>query len=186
RLVGEGGMALVYEIRRADGADEGPLALKVLKIPHRSIQRRLITEGKAQGRLTHPNVVSVKAIVEVEGSPGLVMELVEGIDLDVLLNRGRLEVEAVDQLAVPIIEGVAAAHEAGLIHRDLKPANVLLAGAPGAWVPKIADFGIARIVDSGDDGARATRTGMAMGTPSFMAPEQIRNAKDTDARADVY
>lgn len=182
-MLGEGGMALVYEVRSDDGE---ALALKILKIPRASIQARLLREGRAQAKLAHPNVVGVREIIDVHGAPGLIMELVQGGDLDDFLQSGPPSLYVADRLAREILEGVAAAHQAGLIHRDLKPANVLLQKHPGGLHPKITDFGLARILGDSAADARVTRTGMAMGTPAYMPPEQIRDAKNVDQRADVY
>ena len=184
-LLGQGGMASVYRVRHVQ---LGSLhALKVLTIPAQPIRDRLLQEGRVQAALRHLNTVTVTDVVEVDGAPGLVMEFIGGPSLDVLLNRHRLSLEQADALAVGIIGGVAAAHRHGLIHRDLKPANVLLAVTDAGLVPKVADFGLAKLLsDDGGDAGLRTRSGVAMGTPQYMAPEQIRDAKGVDRRADVF
>jgi len=183
-VLGEGGMAVVY---RARHTQLGSLhAMKVLKLPTAAIQDRLLQEGRVQAQLRHPNIVSVTDVVDVQGSPGLVMEFVPGSPLDHFLKGRELNIEQADDLARGIIEGVAVAHQMGLIHRDLKPGNIMLDAGPGGLVPKITDFGLAKLLDSGGGGHLETRSGMSMGTPAYMAPEQIESAKDVDARADVF
>ncbi|MEZ4318606.1 MAG: protein kinase [Myxococcota bacterium] len=183
-VLGEGGMAVVY---RARHNQLGSLhALKVLKLPTAAIQDRLLQEGRAQARLRHPNIVSVTDVVDVQGSPGLVMEFIGGVALDDFLRLRRLTLEQADDLARGIIEGVAVAHQAGLIHRDLKPGNILLDASAQRLVPKITDFGLAKLLDGGGGGQTETRSGMSMGTPAYMAPEQIESARDVDKRADVF
>jgi serine/threonine-protein kinase len=180
-VLGEGGMAVVY---RARHLKLGTLhALKVLKLPHQAIQERLVTEGQVQARLKHPNIVAVSDIVEVDGAPGLVMEYIDGSSLDELLIDRRLSIEAADALSRGIIAGVAEAHRQGLIHRDLKPANIMLAVQGRELIPKIMDFGLAKLLATDDSG---TRSGITMGTPAYMPPEQIRDAKTVDIRADVF
>jgi tRNA A-37 threonylcarbamoyl transferase component Bud32 len=183
--LGEGGLAVVYKVRHERLGTHH--AMKVLKVATKSIQERLLLEGRVQARLHHPNVVSVTDIVDVADSPGLVMEFVEGASLDDLIVQERLDFAQIDELARGILRGVGAAHAAGLVHRDLKPANILLEIRDRRFVPKITDFGLAKML-AGDEagGGSQTRTGMAMGTPAYMAPEQIESAKDVDARADVY
>ncbi|MCA9566384.1 MAG: serine/threonine protein kinase [Myxococcales bacterium] len=181
--LGEGGLAVVYKVRHAR---LGTLhAMKVLKIPHVSIQERLLQEGQVQARIQHPNIVSVTDVIDVDGAPGLIMEYIEGSNLDQLLADQRLSLEQVDHLAVGILEGVRAAHDLGLIHRDLKPANILLSVKDRQITPKITDFGLAKLM-TGEGGGGSTRSGMTMGTPSYMPPEQIRSARDVDERADVF
>ncbi|MCB9675686.1 MAG: protein kinase [Alphaproteobacteria bacterium] len=183
-VLGEGGMAVVY---RARHNQLGSLhALKVLKLPTAAIQDRLLQEGRAQAQLRHPNIVSVTDVVDVSGSPGLVMEFIAGVALDDFLRSRRLTIEQADDLARGIIEGVAVAHQAGTIHRDLKPGNILLDPSAKRLVPKITDFGLAKLLDAEGRGQTETRSGMAMGTPAYMAPEQIESAKDVDKRADVF
>src|SRR5690606_39000326 len=116
----------------------------------------------------------------------LVMDLVDGPSLDDLMYQRRLSVAEVDELARGILAGVAEAHRHGFVHRDLKPANVLLKPIPGGFTPKVADFGIVKALEVSGDGMHATRVGVAMGTPRYMAPEQVRDAKSVDQRADVF
>lgn len=183
--LGEGGMARVYRVRHQD---LGTLhALKVLKMGAPSIQQRLRQEGRVQATFRHPNLVSVTDVVEVEGVPGIIMEFIEGPTLEALLGRLRPSPEEALALATGIINGVDYAHRLGLIHRDLKTANVLIAFTEAGPVPKITDFGLARLVTGeAGGGVRLTRSGQAMGTPSYMAPEQIRDAKSVDKRADIF
>jgi serine/threonine-protein kinase len=114
------------------------------------------------------------------------MEYVDGTDLDQFLVDQSLSLDQAAHLAKGILKGVNAAHQLGLIHRDLKPANSLLAVVDRKMIPKITDFGLAKLLGDGGSGSGRTRSGMAMGTPSYMPPEQIRSAKDVDARADVF
>jgi serine/threonine protein kinase len=180
-LLGTGGMASVYRAHHRElGTDH---ALKVLTVSMPSLLHRLRLEGRVQASLRHPNVVAVTDLVALDGTVGLVMEFVRGPTLDALLQARQLELAEVDTLAAGLFDAVEAAHTAGIVHRDLKPANVLLAVGPSALVPKVADFGLVKVLE-GDDGA--TRSGMSMGTPSYMAPEQIEDAKRVDTRADVW
>jgi serine/threonine-protein kinase len=184
-LVGRGGMGTVYQVRHNQLGSMH--ALKVLHWVSRTVRNRLMREGQAQSRLRHPNVVNVTDVVDVDGTPGLIMEHVDGPSLSELLReRGRLPLDEVDRLAQGIIRGVDAAHRAGLVHRDLKPANVLLAPGDEGNVPKVADFGLARLAETGAGDPRLTRSDTPMGTPSYMAPEQIRDASTADARSDIF
>ena len=183
-LLGQGGMAIVYRVRHQQ---LGTLhALKVLMLPAKSIRERLLQEGRVQARLRHANIVSVTDVVDVDGAPGLVMEYIPGPSLDDLLRQHDLSVEQADLIGRGVLEGVAAAHEVGLVHRDLKPGNVLLEVKKDRLIPKITDFGLAKILTDDEAGGSKTRSGLAMGTPCYMAPEQIRNAKGVDERADVF
>lgn len=182
-LLGEGGMAVVYRVRhRTLGSLH---ALKVLTVTNPKLRDRLVREGRVQATLQHPNVVGVTDIIDVRGSPGLIMQFVDGPSLEAWLEQGLPELSEAERIFLGILDAVEAAHALGVVHRDLKPANVLLARTSAGLVPRVADFGIARALSEGEF-MRATRTGAAMGTPSFMAPEQIRDARNVDHRADIF
>ncbi len=184
-LLGRGGMAVVYRVRHRQ---LGSLhALKVLTMPSAGIRARLLQEGRAQARLNHPNVVTVTDVVEVRGAPGLVMECIEGPSLRDLLLSGPLSTGQALDLGTDIIRGVAAAHRLGLVHRDIKPGNILLAVRPDGLVAKVGDFGLAKLLGGeGVDSAARTRSGVMLGTPAYMAPEQIEDSRSVDARCDVF
>ena len=181
--LGEGGMAVVYRARHNQLGTEH--ALKVLTIRSEAIRERLLQEGRVQAGLRHPNIVCVTDVVMMGENPGLVMEYIAGPSLEEFLAKGRLTLPQVDALAQGILQGVATAHRKELIHRDLKPANILLEVTGGRITPKVADFGLAKILDQ-DLQLGKTRSGVAMGTPRYMSPEQIRDAKSVDRRTDVF
>lgn len=180
--LGRGGMATVVRVRhRALGTTH---ALKVLHLGHHALRERLIDEGRVQARLAHPNVVAVTDVLDIDGMPGLLMEYVHGPTLEEVLRRyGRLPVWIVERLVPGILNGVAAAHAANVVHRDLKPGNVLLQTQGNRVVPKVADFGLVKLLD---DPSGRTASGVAMGTPNYMAPEQIRDARAVDPRSDIF
>ncbi len=183
-LLGEGGMARVYRVRHQQLGTEH--ALKVLVSASDDVRERLLHEGRVQASLKNPNIVNVTDVIDVEGLPGLIMELVEGPTLQELLTTKRLSVRQVDMLATGMLKGVAFAHRKRLIHRDLKPANILCLLGEGTVVPKVADFGLVKVVEGDGAGMHNTRSGMMMGTPHYMSPEQIRDSKRVDERADVW
>jgi len=181
-VLGVGATAIVYKVRHVK---LGTLhALKVLTLFSPSIQRRMLQEGRVQAGLQHKNVVSVYDVLDVNGAPGLLMQIVEGDSLEDLLRKHRPDLPEAIALFRGIVEGVKVAHDRGLVHRDLKPANVLLARTPRGLVPRVTDFGIAKVTSG--LGTGRTRTGVTMGTPRYMAPEQIRDAATVDARADIF
>lgn len=182
-VIGNGGMAVVYRVTHLRLKSEH--ALKVLTIDSAAIKRRLLQEGQAQARLRHPNIVSVTDVIDVRGTPGLIMELVEGPTLEEQQRRSPLTLQDVDAIATGILAGVAEAHAQGLIHRDLKPSNVMLARTSSGLVPKICDFGLVKVLEE-DRSLSRTKAGVTMGTPRYMSPEQIRDAKNVDERADVF
>ncbi|RME22683.1 MAG: serine/threonine protein kinase, partial [Deltaproteobacteria bacterium] len=183
-LLGQGGMAAVYRVRHTQLQVDR--ALKVLTIGHPGVRQRLLLEGRVQASLSHPNIVGVTDVLEVGGQPGLLMEYVEGPSLQQWLAAYRPSLDEALALFRDIVAGVDHAHQRDLIHRDLKPANVLLLRRGDALVAKVADFGLAKVVadEIGEPGA--TRTGLGMGTPAYMAPEQIRDAKRVDKRGDIF
>ena len=182
---GRGGMGTLYRVRHKQLGSVH--ALKVLHRTSGSVRQRLVLEGQAQSRLRHPNVVPVTDIVDVGGAPGLIMDFVDGPTLaDYLGRKAPLPLEQVDILAQQIIRGVAAAHTAGIVHRDLKPANVLLAPTDEGYVAKVIDFGLAMRLHVEPDDPRLTCPETPIGTPAYMAPEQIHDATRADIRSDIF
>jgi serine/threonine protein kinase len=188
--LGEGGMGEVYAADPIGGGSR--VAIKVLRpefVADRDVLLRFLEEARTSMRLVHPNIVRVLEGAQAEdGTPFLVMELLDGVPLGAYTqNGGRVPL----QQAVPILQGIltglAAAHAEGIVHRDLKPDNVLLTrDASGTFVVKLLDFGIAKVMDvAGGMGVR-TRTGVFLGTPAYMSPEQARSARDVDQRADLW
>ncbi|MCO5166669.1 MAG: serine/threonine protein kinase [Planctomycetes bacterium] len=181
RELGRGGMGVVYEVRR-DGA-EGALALKVLlggEFASPRLLARFRDEARLASKLVHPHIVAVHDAGDVDGVPYYVMDLVEGSDLQHLLREGlplRRGVELLAQAA----RAAHHAHEHGVVHRDLKPSNILVSSAGAAY---LMDFGLAKDLD---DDKGLTRSGVAIGTPYYMPPEQaLGRHRELDARADVY
>ncbi len=183
-FLAEGGMARVWHVQnRVDGRSA---ALKVSRSREPDLLARAAREARIQSSLVHPNIVAAIDVVDVQGTPGIVLELVPGgLTLDALLVRGGLSGEVLERLVHGLLDGVEAAHQSGFIHRDLKPANVLLSESHEGLVPRLADFGLARPEFEPPD-ARMTRMGMILGSAAYMAPEQARDAGSVDARADVW
>jgi tRNA A-37 threonylcarbamoyl transferase component Bud32 len=182
-VIGRGGMAVVYRVRH------GKLgtwhALKVLTRRDSALERRLLREGRTQGRLAHPNVVPVTDLLDVGGAPGLVLPFVEGPSLAALLRVHRPTEEDALALFAGILAGVAHAHRRAIVHRDLKPTNVLLAVSEEGVRPRVVDFGLAKATGVGSESV-LTQQGSALGTPAYAAPEQMRDASSADQRADVW
>lgn len=181
-LLGQGGMGNVYKAR--DVVLGEVVALKTLKpelIDHATAVERFRAEVKLARRVTHRNVARTFDLGDADGVPYLTMEYVEGDDLARVLEReGRLTLGRVVELVAPVLDGLAAAHEVGIIHRDLKPQNVIVA-RDGRVV--LTDFGIARATQPD---RHLTGEGIPLGTPAYMAPEQVEGKVDLDPRADIY
>jgi serine/threonine-protein kinase len=187
RVLGEGGMARLYEAEhlRVD-------ARYAIKVIHDDLARdpdlltRFEREARAAGRIRDDHVVRLFDVLRTtDGRPCLVTELLDGEDLQALLDRERsLSVAAAIAIARQLCHAVAAAHAVGVVHRDLKPANVFLCKPVSGNVPlvKVLDFGVAKL----DDDEKLTRTDAVMGTAAYMAPEQARKAADAGPLADVY
>jgi serine/threonine-protein kinase len=184
-LVGSGGMGTVY--RAHDRELDEVVALKLLRrdvLDQPGMLDRFRQEVKLARRVTHRNVARTYDIGEGDGEKFLTMEFIEGEPLSARLAReGVLPLDVVMWVADGICAGLSAAHAAGIVHRDLKPDNVLLA-RDGRVV--LTDFGIARALASSGGAGPAITLGLALGTPAYMAPEQVEGAKDLDARVDVY
>jgi serine/threonine-protein kinase len=144
---------------------------------------RLTREARAAGRIEHPAIVRVlDAAKTAEGVPFLVLELLDGETLADLLARERIGAARAVQQLLPIIDGLAVAHEQGVVHRDLKPSNVFLDVRGKTLQPRLVDFGIAKLADGAP---RLTADGLALGSPSYMSPEQARG-EDVDFRSDIW
>ena len=186
--LGRGAMGQVYLAQ--DTRLQRRVVVKILAdeyARHDGVRRRFVNEALIQANILHTNIVRALDAVEEEALLAIVMDYVDGPDLGTYLQQrgGRLTWAAAVALLDPVLDAVATAHAAGVVHRDLKPANVLVQAGPGGPVPRVADFGIAKIL--GDDaGAGKTRAGAVLGTPHYMPPEQLRGLTDLDARADVY
>jgi len=183
--IGEGGMGVVWAARASDGR---AVAIKLVRASATGADgsRRLLREARAASAIVHPNVVRVLEVIELDGAPAIVLELLEGESLARRLDRdGALAPEVARPILAAVAEGAGAAHALGIIHRDLKPENVFLCRD---GCVKILDFGIAKLTAVDGDAARTaeTATGELLGTPSYMAPEQIFGEADLDGRVDVW
>ncbi len=181
--IGRGGMAEVYRVRHNTlGTDH---ALKVLSLNVPSIRERLIQEGRVQAQLQHPNIVAVTDVLDVQGSPGLLMQLVKGPSLEDWLRCNQPSIDEALRIFAGILEALEEAHRLDIVHRDLKPGNVMMSTQRGVLTPKVTDFGLAKLLADEASPTR-TRTGLPMGTPAYMSPEQITDAKSVDRRADIF
>ncbi|MFL5506079.1 MAG: protein kinase domain-containing protein, partial [Gemmatimonadales bacterium] len=182
RVIGEGGMATVYLAE--DARHRRKVAVKVMR-PELAATLgadRFLREVQIAAQLNHPNILTMHDSGEVDGLLYYVMPYIEGETLkDRLAREGALAPDEALRLAREIAEALAYAHKRGIVHRDIKPANILLNEGHAL----VADFGIARALEEGDGGS-LTKTGLAIGTPQYMAPEQATGEKDVDGRADVY
>jgi serine/threonine-protein kinase len=179
--IGRGAMGVVYE--GVDDLLERPVAIKTILVTpdlddgvvH---EARFLQEAKAAGGLNHPNVITVYDVGRENDLLYMAMELLDGEELRDLLARGRPPLELAVDIAAQIADGLAVAHERGVVHRDIKPSNIMI--VRGGRV-KIMDFGIARVRTS----EVKTQTGVRLGSPRYMAPEQIVGT-GTDARTDLF
>ncbi|MCA9954841.1 MAG: protein kinase [Ardenticatenaceae bacterium] len=179
--LGQGGMATVYKAyhERLDRH----VAIKVLHAVFKdddSFLRRFTREAQVVARLEHPNIVPVYDFAEHEGYPYLVMRFVKGETLKERLSQGTLSTKEMIRIASHVADGLDHAHKQGVLHRDIKPSNILLTPGGGVF---IADFGLARITQSGES---TMSQDMIMGTPQYISPEQARGNVDLDGRTDIY
>lgn len=191
RLLGEGGAGAVYFAY--DTTFSRPCAVKALAPHHAAntkIRDRFMTEGMIQANLLHPNIVRALDAIQDDsrGLLAIVLDYVEGPDLaEHSHSIGPMPLRDAVGLILPILDAVQYAHDHDVVHRDLKPGNVLIDTTGAAAVPKVTDFGVAKLVGESSVAARAkTRVGAVIGTPDYMSPEQLKGAADIDGRADVY
>ena len=190
RILGRGGMGVVAAATHVQLHQQ--VALKFLlpdlaANPH--VVERFIREARASAALRSEHVCRVSDVGTMEnGSPYLVMELLEGTDLARLITtQGPLSVECAAEYVLQACIGIAEAHHLGVVHRDLKPANLFLAQTPdGATVVKVLDFGIAKAqgADTGD--FSLTKTSSVLGSPGYMSPEQLKSSRDVDHRRRIW
>ena len=183
RIVGEfgrGAMGVVYKAE--DPALDRVVALKTIRIgddseDHKEFEKRFMLEAKAAGKLTHPNIVTIFDFGEEDGLAYMAMEVIDGADLRTRMRQGEIPVIEAVEIALQVADGLSFAHEAGVVHRDIKPGNIMLIERGAV---KIMDFGIARLHQSD----HKTSTGIVLGTPRYMSPEQIAG-EEVDQRFDL-
>lgn len=147
-------------------------------------RHRFLTEARAAGTLTHPGIVTIFDVGIADGVPFIAMELLDGVTLDVFVQRhGALSPRMVIKIASQIADALDYAHRHGVVHQDIKPENIAVTSDTGNV--KVMDFGIARLRDESDSGRGAALAGQVAGTPHYMSPEQIRRA-EVDGRSDIY
>ncbi|MGA7749578.1 MAG: serine/threonine-protein kinase [Gallionella sp.] len=180
--LGQGAMGVVYKAR--DPLIDRVVAIKTINLglamdEKEEYEGRFYQEAKAAGRLNHPNIVTIYDVGKSGDVAYIAMEFLEGRELrDIMNERGVLPVEQVLDVTAQVALGLEYAHEHGIVHRDVKPSNIMLVRDGHA---KITDFGIARMASS----AVRTQTGMVLGSPKYMSPEQVMG-KDIDQRSDIF
>lgn len=189
RVIGDGGMGTVYEAHHE--VLETNVALKFLhsELAQRAgLGARFLQEARVSARIHSVHVAHVTDVDQTaDGSPYLVMELLHGEPLQQAMDRlGKLPVPQAVDFALQILAGLESAHAIGVVHRDLKPDNVFIVPRTGGPLLKLIDFGIAKLRASTEFQKGLTRSGVVMGTPEYMAPEQLFAAENVDHRADLY
>jgi serine/threonine protein kinase len=180
--LGRGGMAVVY--KAFDNSLERPVALKVI-LPYREHSEKFLArfrrEARALAKLSHPNILKIFDYGEYNNQPYLVMEYISGGTLAQRLKGKPIPWQDAAQFLSRVARALEAAHEQGIIHRDVKPSNILLASGRD---PMLSDFGIAKLIESDEETSDLTGTGVGIGTPEYMAPEQ--GYGQADEKSDVY
>jgi serine/threonine-protein kinase len=182
-ILGKGAMGTVY--RGVDPAINRPVALKTIRLDFVSdpeemaeLKERLTREGQAAGKLSHPNIVTIYDVGSEGSLQYIAMEFLEGQTLENMIKKKtRFNYKIIAQMITQICSALEYAHERGIVHRDIKPANIMVLGD---YRVKVMDFGIARV-----DSNSMTKTGIAMGTPNYISPEQLRG-QEIDRRADIF
>ncbi len=189
RVIGAGGMGSVYEATHTGLGMR--VAIKTLKpslADNTITSTRFLREGIVAAKVRHPHAVTVFDVIEEQGVSYLVMELLDGETLKDLLDReGALDPARAADLLIPVASAVSAAHDEGVVHRDLKPSNIVLARErTGLVTPKVLVFGLSWAADEALPTGDITRSGVVLGTLLYMAPEQVRNARQASAASDQY
>ena len=183
--LGTGGMGAVF--RATDLLSDEPVALKVLLKTRQDgeARQRFAREAEILSKLSHPGIVGIRGFGHAQGRvPWLAMEFVDGRSLGERIRKGPpLDVDELAPILRGLCEALHTAHNAGVVHRDLKPENVILVEREGALTGvKVIDFGLSRL----DESKKLTKTGTLLGTPRYMAPEQIASIKSSSPRSDIY
>src|SRR6266446_714620 len=183
-LVGRGGMGAVYKARQL--ALDRLVAVKLLPLEvsvNKDFKDRFVREARTMAKLNHPNIIAVHDFgTTSEGHLFFVMEFIEGATLHAIIHEVGLEPDQALYLAGEVCAALTYAHGKGVIHRDIKPANVMVDADSHV---KVADFGLVRLIDATPEMHAMTMTGLVMGTPDYMSPEQKRGM-NVDQRADIY
>jgi serine/threonine protein kinase len=182
RKIGEGGMASVYEgVHDKLGTKVAIKILSPILARNPQLRQRFENEANFMASLSHPHITRVLDVEEQDETLAIIMELLEGEDLDARVKRtGPLSTNEVKMLFTQVLNAFDYAHSKGILHRDIKPANIFIDKNNQV---KILDFGIAKLFGTGNE---MTQTGTQMGTPVYMSPEQVRGEKSIDHRADIY
>jgi len=178
--IGEGGMGVVY--RAEDTKLKREVAIKFLphSLKNNTLERkRFEVEARAAAALNHPNITTIHSIEETDDELFIIMEIIDGHDLKSILYEKQLSEQEIINIAFQIVQGLQSAHNSGVIHRDIKPANIMLTRS---GTVKLMDFGLAKMLSLG---TQLTQDGHAMGTISYMSPEQTRGG-DVDVRTDIW
>ena len=183
-LLGQGGMGSVYKARQIKL--DRLVAIKILPPEigrNRDFAERFVREAKAMAQLNHPHILTIHDFGEAEGLFFFVMEYVDGVNLRQAMQRQDLTPPDAMAIVSPICDALQYAHDRGIVHRDIKPENILL---NSAGQPKIADFGLSKLVGKKEAEFSLTETHQVMGTPRYMAPEQMQETRSVDHRADIF
>ncbi len=183
-LIGHGGMGAVYKARQV--RLDRLVALKVIipgAVDEPGFAHRFEREARALAKLNHPNVVTVYDFGIVDGVYFLIMEYVSGTNLRQLIHSKELAPESALPMVAEICDALQYAHDQGIVHRDIKPENILVSAQGHV---KIADFGLAKLLGNAMQQSALTKTGQVIGTPHYMAPEQLERPLEVDHRADIY
>jgi serine/threonine protein kinase len=187
RLLGQGGFGTVFRARHVH--TDATVALKLLKKElgaDQSMLDRFMREAKAAGAVGSEHIVGVLDAGVTEGQAFLALEFLDGWDLkDLVYREGTGEPKRLIEITLQVLEALAAAHGKGIVHRDMKPANVFIVRRGERDFVKLLDFGISKMHSEGSTSG-LTMTGVAMGTPAYMAPEQFFDARSVDGRSDLY
>jgi serine/threonine protein kinase len=182
RFIGEGGMANVYEGTHVTlGTKAAIKILNPILAQNKEIRKRFQNEAAFMATLDHPNITKVIDFEDNESHLAIVMELLEGMDLNEWVKqKGAFTLQEFKPILIQILQAFQYAHHKGILHRDIKPSNIFL---DNNGKVKILDFGIAKLFGTGNE---MTQTGTQMGTPAYMSPEQVRAEKSIDHRSDIY